>query len=146
MKTLVSIIVPVLNERESIPLFIERFRKSVSGAEFDCEVIFVDDGSDDDTLDIIKSLALSDSRIRWVSLSRNFGKETALTAGFKLARGQCVVPMDVDLQDPPECVLQMYTDWKNGFDVIYGVRVVRNSDSKLKRLSANIFYKVFSRS
>jgi glycosyltransferase involved in cell wall biosynthesis len=101
------------------------------------ENLFVDDGSTDATLEVIRKANASDPRIRGISLSRNFGKEAALTAGLDAARGMAVVPLDVDLQDPPEALPKMVAQWRSGFDVVYGVRDNRETDSLPKRITAD---------
>ena len=105
------------------------------------EIIFIDDGSSDGTLRILREAHAADPRVRAVSLSRNFGKEAALSAGLDLARGLAVIPLDVDLQDPPETIAPMLAKWRSGFDVVYGVRDNRESDSLPKRLTADLYYR-----
>ena len=122
--------VPVFNESETVALFID----SVSGvfaAEplIDLEILFINDGSTDDTLSRLLKLQSVDSRIHIVDLSRNFGKEAALTAGMQLCSGQIIVPIDVDLQDPPQLIPAMVAKWREGFEVVLGRRTDRNSDS-----------------
>ena len=141
-----SIIVPVKDEEEAIPAFLERVRTALeelddpAGRSF--EILFVDDGSSDGTLAQLRSAHAADPRVRAVSLSRNFGKEAAVSAGLDRARGEAVVPMDVDLQDPPEALSGMLTKWREGFEVVYGVRRNREHDSIPKRLTADFFYRV----
>ncbi len=105
------------------------------------EIMFVDDGSSDTTLEAIRLANAADPRVRGLSLSRNFGKEAALSAGLDAARGQSVVPLDVDLQDPPEVLPTMVAQWRAGFDVVYGVRDNRESDSLPKRMTADFYYR-----
>ncbi len=105
------------------------------------EILFIDDGSSDGTLDAIKAENSNDRRVHALSLSRNFGKEAALSAGLDHACGSAIVPMDVDLQDPPEVLGEMLARWRDGFDVVYGVRDDRQSDTFSKRLSADLFYR-----
>jgi glycosyltransferase involved in cell wall biosynthesis len=105
------------------------------------EILFVDDGSTDSTLEVIRKANAADPRVRAISLSRNFGKEAALTAGLDAARGMAVVPLDVDLQDPPEALPRMIAQWRAGFDVVYGVRDNRETDSLPKRLTADLYYR-----
>jgi glycosyltransferase involved in cell wall biosynthesis len=147
-RQLLSIVVPVLNEEESITLFLGEIAhlKAALLQQFklDCEVVFVDDGSTDNTRGVVQGVisSMGDANfVRLVGLSRNFGKEVALTAGLKAATGDLVVPMDVDLQDPPEIVLQMVDVWtKEGVCVVQAVRSDRSEDSPLKRYTANKFY------
>jgi glycosyltransferase involved in cell wall biosynthesis len=140
-----SIIVPVKDEEEAIPFFLERVRSALealddpAGRSF--EILFVDDGSSDGTLAEIRRAHATDPRIRAVSLSRNFGKEAAVSAGLDRCRGEAVVPMDVDLQDPPETLGGMLAKWREGFEVVYGVRRNREHDSLPKRLTADLFYR-----
>ena len=139
---LVSVVVPVLDEAESIPRLLPAIAEALAGIRY--EVVFVDDGSTDATLAIIRAAAAGDPRIRALSLSRRFGKEAALSAGLDAARGDVVVPMDADLQDPPALMPAMLARWREGFDVVYGQRVVRG-DGWAKRLSAGTFYRLFNR-
>jgi glycosyltransferase involved in cell wall biosynthesis len=142
---ILSLIVPVKDEEEAIPVFVERAREALerltdpAGSCF--EILFVDDGSSDGTLEAIRSAHAADFRVRAVSLSRNFGKEAALSAGIELARGEAVVPMDVDLQDPPEVLGAMLEKWRAGFEIVYGVRINRQHDSFAKRLTADLYYR-----
>ena len=105
------------------------------------EILFIDDGSTDTTLEMIRKAHAADPRVRGISLSRNFGKEAALTAGLDAARGKGVVPLDVDLQDPPEALPKMIAKWREGNDVVYGVRDNRETDSLPKRLTADLYYR-----
>ena len=145
-----SLIVPVLNESVSIGPFLQgigAIRKRVVERYPELgnwEIIFVDDGSSDDTLDELIARRKSSPEIKIISLSRNFGKDTALTAGLAAAAGRAVIPIDVDLQDPPEAILAMVEKWRAGYDVVIGVRADRGSDSMLKRVTARWFYRVFN--
>lgn len=139
---LISIVVPCYNETLVVRSFCDEIEKIFdAAANFDFEVVFVDDGSRDDTLLKLIEISNQDSRFKVVELSRNFGKESALSAGIDVASGNAVIPMDVDLQDPPELILQMIEKWQNGADVVLAKRSDRNSDSYLKRASAKWFYK-----
>jgi glycosyltransferase involved in cell wall biosynthesis len=142
---LVSLLVPVFNEEESIDLFIEATSRVMERAGLPCEFVFVNDGSSDGTLPRLIERSRGDPRVRVVSLSRNFGKEAALTAGLDHARGDVVVPMDVDLQDPPELIPRFLERWREGYDVVYGVRASRASDTTSKRMTAGWFYRLFNR-
>lgn len=141
---LLSLVVPVLNEEEAIPVFLEAVDQVFGGTGTDLEIVFVDDGSTDATRDVIAAHAARDPRIRGLSLSRNFGKEAALSAGLDHVRGDAVVPIDVDLQDPLELIPEFVARWREGYDVVYGVRSDRSTDHPLKRLSAGLFYRVFN--
>lgn len=137
-----SVIVPVKNEFASIPTFVTRVSKILARElENDWEIIFVDDGSTDSTLVAIAASHAANPRIRALSLSRSFGKEAALSAGLDHAAGRAVIPIDVDLQDPPELIGEMLARWRDGFDVVYGVRRSRAADSVAKRITANLFYR-----
>ena len=140
-----TIIVPVKDEEASIGPCLDRLipvlEKIPDPASKSFEILFVDDGSDDTTLDVIRKANAADPRIRAISLSRNFGKEAALSAGLDAARGNAVVPLDVDLQDPPESLPKMIAQWRAGFDVVYGVRDNRETDSLPKRLTADLYYR-----
>ena len=143
-KPLISILVPVFNEQDSLTPFLERTFKVLESINSPFEIIFINDGSTDDTLNNLLKLTKDDRRIKVISLSRNFGKEAALSAGIDNASGDVLIPIDVDLQDPPELIPTMLEHWKAGYDVVYGLRVSRDSDSVWKRASANIFYKIFN--
>ena len=140
---LLSVVVPVKNEEQAILGFVERV-----GAILDqiCEtqgweILFVDDGSTDATLPAIVAANLADGRVRALSLSRNFGKEAALSAGLDHARGAAVIPMDVDMQDPPEVLPEMVAKWREGHEMVFGVRRCRQSDGFAKRITAGLYYR-----
>ena len=140
-----SLIIPVKDEEEAIPVFLARVVPILEALGDDAarsfELLFVDDGSSDKTLEVLRRAAVRDPRVRALSLSRNFGKEAALSAGLDHARGLAVMPIDVDLQDPPEAIAPMVGKWREGFDVVYGVRDNRESDSLPKRLTADLYYR-----
>jgi polyisoprenyl-phosphate glycosyltransferase len=139
----VSLVVPVFNEADTVSLFMDRVRQVFDdNSSVRVEIIFVNDGSTDDTLERLLHFQQSDHRVRIVDLSRNFGKEAALTAGLKATRGRVVVPIDVDLQDPLELVYKMIVCWREGYDMVLGRRVARDTDSWTKRVSAKWFYRV----
>ena len=144
-----SLVVPVKDEEEAIAPFVERVTSALSAiddaASKRFEILFVDDGSTDSTMDEIRRANAADPRIRALSLSRNFGKEAALSAGLDHARGEAVVPMDVDLQDPPEVLGDMIAKWREGFEIVYGVRTNRKTDSLPKRLTADLYYRAHNR-
>ncbi len=142
---LISIVAPCYNESETVDLFVGAIDKILADADFVSEIIFVDDGSSDDTRERLSRLAASRDNIRAVVLSRNFGKEAALTAGVDHARGDAVIVMDVDLQDPPELVLDFVRKWRDGYDVVYAAREDRQSDTAAKRATANWFYRLFNK-
>ncbi len=140
-----SLIIPVKDEEEAIPLFLARVVPMLEAlddpAARSFELLFVDDGSSDRTWTMIRDAHARDGRVRGLSLSRNFGKEAALSAGLDCARGLSVIPMDVDLQDPPEVIAPMLAKWRAGYDVVYGVRDNRETDSLPKRLTADLYYR-----
>jgi len=142
----VSIIVPFYNEGESVDYFYDELCLIFSQvSEIDFEVVCVDDGSSDDTLKKLISVAEKDSRFQVIEFSRNFGKEAALTAGIDVSTGDAVIPIDADLQDPPELILEMIKEWLKGAEVVLARRVDRSSDSFLKRKTAEIFYRFHNR-
>jgi len=140
---LLSVVVPVKNEEQAILAFVERVGAVLDGiAEAEgWEILFVDDGSTDATLAAIIAANQRDDRVRALSLSRNFGKEAALSAGLDHARGAAVIPMDVDLQDPPEVLPEMVAKWREGHEMVFGVRRCRDSDGWAKRVTAGLYYR-----
>jgi len=140
---LLTILVPVKDEEEGIAPFVSRVSVILDrlNEPDGWEILFVDDGSRDRTLAEVAVQHARDPRVRCISLSRNFGKEAALSAGLDHAAGQAVIPLDVDLQDPPEVIADMVRSWREGFDVVYGVRRNRESDSIPKRLTADLYYR-----
>jgi glycosyltransferase involved in cell wall biosynthesis len=140
-----SLVIPVKDEEAAIGPCLDRLIPVIQGmddpAARSFEILFVDDGSTDRTLDVIRKSHETDPRIRAISLSRNFGKEAALSAGLDASRGKGVVPLDVDLQDPPEALPKMVAKWRQGNDVVYGVRDNRETDSLPKRLTADLYYR-----
>lgn len=142
----ISLVVPFYNEGCAVELFFKAVGPTLVGipdAAF--EIICIDDGSNDDTLARLLTAAQGDSRIKVIELSRNFGKEAALTAGLDAATGDAVIPMDADLQDPPELIAQLIEKWREGADVVLARRIDRRSDSIAKRSTANLFYKIHNR-
>ncbi|PTQ13457.1 glycosyltransferase [Sphingomonas oleivorans] len=142
-----SLIVPVKNEEAAIGPFVSRVSavldalRAPDGGGESWEILFIDDGSQDATLAAICAANARDARVRGLSLSRNFGKEAALSAGLDHVRGRTVVPIDVDLQDPPEVIGDMLAKWREGYEVVYGVRRNRMTDSLPKRLTADLYYR-----
>lgn len=137
---------PVFNESETVSLFVERINAIFHNVPaVNLEIIFINDGSNDDTLARLLELQKKLDLIQIIDLSRNFGKEAALTAGLNNASGHVVVPIDVDLQDPPELVFQMIEKWREGYDVVVGKRINRNYDTWAKRTSANLFYRIHNK-
>ena len=140
---LLSVVAPVFNEEATIDRFYERVSSALEGLPF--ELVLVDDGSKDASPEILDRLADGDPRVRVISLSRNFGHQTALTAGLDHARGDAVVMLDADLQDPPELIPQMLDRWRGGCDVVYAVREQREGESRFKLATARWFYKLFDK-
>jgi len=138
-----SLVVPCYNEQESIPVFLALVEPILNGLGISYELVFINDGSTDNTLEVLKNSKQNVPEIRILNLSRNFGKEAALTAGIDFAGGQAVIPIDVDLQDPPHLITEMVNIWQeNDVDVVLAKRVDRSKDSFMKRWSANIFYRL----
>lgn len=142
---ILSIVVPVYNESDNILPFYKRLTGVLEGLGESFEILFVDDGSTDLTPDRLTALSGSDNRIRVIGLSRNFGKEIALTAGIDHASGEAVIPIDVDLQDPPELIPRLVEKWREGYEVVYATRSERLGESWLKKWTAALFYKFIKR-
>jgi dolichol-phosphate mannosyltransferase len=136
---LLTILVPVFNEEENVEHFLERLLPVIK--QYPHEVIFIDDGSRDQTVHKLKTHAHHDSSIKLLSFSRNFGHQNALSAGYHVAKGDCVISLDADCQDPPEIIPDMIAKWQEGAKIVYAKRTTRNVDSFLKRSSARIFYR-----
>ena len=142
-KKLITILVPAYNEHESLPHLYDRLVKLMDEqCKYDFEILFVNDGSKDNTLELIKFLRQKDPRINYVNLSRNYGKETAMAAGFDYVRGDALVIIDADLQDPPELISEMIKYWEEGYDDVYARRKSRKGESALKKLTSWGFYRV----
>lgn len=142
---MVSLVVPVFNEQEVLGTFLEKTAAVMDATGLEYEYVFVNDGSTDGTLAALIEVSNENPRVRVIDLSRNFGKEAALTAGIDHARGNVTVPIDVDLQDPPELIPRFIEKWREGYDVVYGVRTRRDEESLGKRASAGLFYRLFNR-
>ncbi|MES2191119.1 MAG: glycosyltransferase family 2 protein [Pseudomonadota bacterium] len=136
-----SIVVPAYNEEDVLPIFHGRLAAALEGLDGEWEVIYINDGSKDGTLRILKELQASDARAGFASLSRNFGKESAMSAGLKLARGDAVVLIDADLQDPPELIPGMVQAWRQGADMVNMRRKTREGETWFKKFSAHWFYR-----
>lgn len=146
MTPLLSVIVPVYNESAVIQAFYARATQALSAIpDINYELVFVDDGSRDDSHAQLTALAAVDSHLRVIKFSRNFGHQVAITAGLDLAQGDCLAVIDADLQDPPEVIGQMVEKWREGFDVIYGVRGDRDGEGHMKLLTASLFYRLLNR-
>ena len=131
-----SLVIPIFNEEAVLPLLIRRIKALLDQLDGLAEAIFVDDGSSDTSAIYLREMATIDPRLRLIELSRNFGHQIAITAGMDAAAGDAVIVMDADLQDPPEVVVQMIEQWKDGFDVVYARRLSRDGESAFKRWTA----------
>jgi polyisoprenyl-phosphate glycosyltransferase len=137
-----SIVIPVFNEEKVLPVLWERVGGVLDASGISYEIVFIDDGSRDGSWSALNDLRGRDRRVRLVRLSRNFGQQAAITAGLDHARGQACIVMDADLQDPPELIPEMVARWREGFDVVYGVRKARRGESLFKRSSAALYYRL----
>lgn len=140
-----SFVIPVHNEEAVVPLLLHRMERLLETLDGRAEVIFVDDGSTDTSGIVLAAKASRDPRFRLIKLSRNFGHQIAITAGMDSAKGDAVIVMDADLQDPPEVVGALIERWKEGFEVVYAQRISRAGESRFKQWTASIFYKLLSR-
>lgn len=145
MKELISIVAAFYNEEKSIPAFFAEFAQLVPKLGLRVEFVCVNDGSRDATLEMLRRQLSSTPNMRIVNLARNFGKEAAISAGLAHARGDAVVVIDADLQDPPSLIAEFIAKWHDGYDVVYGVRSSRKVDSLAKRATAHGFYSLFNR-
>ena len=141
----ISLVVPVYNEQETIEIFYHKIRAYNLLMPYDIEIIFINDGSCDQTEKIIHQLGQNDGLIQALSFTRNFGKEAALMAGLNYATGEAIIPIDVDLQDPIELIPQMIDEWKNGAEIVLAKRTDRLNDTWLKRTTASIFYRLHNK-
>lgn len=140
-----SIVVPMFNEEEVLPKLFDHLGAVLRKLDETYEIICVNDGSTDATAGLLSKAHALDNRVKVLNFSRNFGKEIALTAGLDVASGRAVVPIDADLQDPPELIVSLLEKWREGYDVVYAVRRQRNADTAMKRWSAAKFYQVINR-
>jgi glycosyltransferase involved in cell wall biosynthesis len=145
MKISFSIVVPMYNESSGIEAFFSRTLKVMDELGEPFEIICINDGSRDDTLERLRQIHGRDPRIKVIDLSRNFGKEIALTAGIDFASGEAVIPIDADLQDPPELIPRLVEKWREGYDVVYATRIERDGESFFKRWTARMFYRLIRR-
>lgn len=142
----ISIIVPAYNEEESLPFLYERLTKLMDSIEnYEFEILFINDGSKDKTLEIIKHLRQKDERFCYVNLSRNFGKEIAMMAGLDYAKGDAVIFIDADLQDPPELIPQLIEYWEQGYDDVYAKRKTRDGETFIKKFTSKMYYNVLQK-
>ena len=145
MKIDLSIVVPIYNEEKNIPILYERLKKAASSISSNHELIFVNDGSKDASLLELLKLAQADNRVFYINFSRNFGHQIAVTAGLDYSKGDAVVIIDGDLQDPPELIPQLYAQYKEGYQVVYAQRTKRQGESWLKKMTAKWFYRILKK-
>lgn len=145
MKITYSIIAPIFNEKDNIPELHRRVSEVMDSTGEIWELVMVDDGSTDGSTEMIRELAKQDDHVRPVIFARNFGHQIAITAGWDFARGDAVVVIDADLQDPPELILEMAKKWREGYEVVYAVRAEREGESWFKLWTASLFYRIISR-
>lgn len=142
----ISIIIPAYNEEESLPILYDRTKKLMDNMNnYEFEILFVNDGSKDKTIEIIKKIREEDKRICYVDFSRNFGKEIAMIAGLDYATGDCVIFMDADLQDPPELIPELVKYWEDGYDDVYAKRRSRKGETWLKKFTSTMYYRVLQK-
>lgn len=140
----ISVIIPIYNEETNIQVLYERLKKVLNGIELEHELLFVNDGSQDQSIQVIKQLAEHDINVRYIDLSRNFGHQIAVTAGIDAVHSEYVVIIDADLQDPPELIPEMYEKMKEGFEVVYARRRSRKGEHFLKKVTAKLFYRILT--
>ncbi len=145
MRPIYSFVVPVYNEEECLPELYRRICTLMDQLDASCELVLINDGSRDRTLPLLRDLQQHDPRVCYLSFARNFGHQIAVTAGLNFARGQVVIIMDADLQDPPELVPAMIDQWRQGYQVVYAQRTRREKERWFKRLTAYVFYRVLKR-
>ncbi len=142
---MLSVIIPAYNEEKCIRRAYDTIHALLSGNRIDSEIIFVDDGSQDQTFRIIKALSEEKDNVSGLHLSRNFGKESAISAGLAAANGDCAVVIDCDLQHPPEKIVEMYRLWEQGYEIVEGIKTTRGQEKKAHKLGAKLFYSAISR-
>ncbi|MDT3428091.1 glycosyltransferase involved in cell wall biosynthesis [Paenibacillus forsythiae] len=140
-----SIIVPMYNEGENVSVFYEKITQILVSHNYDYKIICINDGSKDDTMERLRQLANHDKRVKVINLSRNFGKEIAMSAGLNYSKADIVIPIDADLQDPPEVIPLLIEKWKEGYDVVYATRKKRDGETWLKKATAHTFYRVMGK-
>lgn len=142
MKKKLSVIIPIYNEEGNIPALFERLNSVVSKMDVEPEFLFVNDGSRDNSIALIKALAAKNTFVKYIDFSRNFGHQVAVSAGLDKASGDAIVIIDADLQDPPELIIEMFGKMQNGFDVVYAKRRARKGESFMKKFTAGMFYRI----
>lgn len=147
MKTLISILIPCYNEALSLPILIPKLEDIANNLkQYDWEILCVNDGSKDNTLEVLRELRQIYNRVNYIDLSRNYGKENAMLAGFDYVKGDCMVIMDADLQHPPHVILQMLEKWEEGYDDVYASRLTRGKESWLRKKLSLLYYRILQRS
>lgn len=143
MNKLISIVVPAYNEADNIPHIVSALKDTFIAQNYRYEIIIVDDGSKDKSVEIAREISLSDPTVKYIEFSRNFGKDQALKAGIDLAKGDALVTIDADMQHPPSLILEMIAQWEIGYEIIYAYRQEKNPDAKLKnKIGSRLFYKL----
>lgn len=145
MKKTISVVIPAYNEEKNLPLMRESLEKIFEKLSYEYEIIFVNDGSTDGSLDVLKKMARKDSRIKILDFSRNFGKEVAISAGCHAAGGDAIITMDADLQHPPRLIKKFLALWENGAEVVYTVRKENSGARMFKKISSRLFYWIFNK-
>ena len=140
----ISIIVPFLNEEENLPILYQRIISVFENIKEQLELVFIDDGSHDQSLKWVKLIAAENSNVKYIKLSRNFGHQRAITAGMNHCTGDAAIIIDADLQDPPEVIKDLIEKWKDGYEVVHAVRSKRNGEPLLKKILAHFFYRIMS--
>ena len=140
-----SVVAPIFNELENLPELYSRVKDVMESTSEQWELLLVDDGSTDGSTDKIRELAVQDRHVRHVIFARNFGHQIAITAGWDYARGDAVIIIDADLQDPPEVILDLIKKWKEGYEVVYAIRAEREGESWFKLWTASLFYRIIYR-
>ena len=147
MKKLISILIPCYNEAQSLPILIPKLEDIANNLkQYDWEFLCVNDGSKDNTLEVLRELRQTHNRVNYIDLSRNYGKENAMLAGFDYVKGDCMVIMDADLQHPPHVILQMLEKWEEGYDDVYASRLTRGKESWLRKKLSLLYYRILQRS
>lgn len=144
-KPILSFVIPAYNEEKNVEIIYFRIKSLMQKIDEGFELIFINDGSTDNTLKKLYNLAQKDNKVKIINLSRNFGHQAALSAGLKLAKGDAVISMDCDLQDPPEIIQEMYQKWKSGFDIVYARRLNYRKDHFFKTLGSKIYYRILNK-
>jgi glycosyltransferase involved in cell wall biosynthesis len=141
----ISVIIPIYNEEGNILKLFERLQLVINRLDAEAEYIFINDGSKDNSISLIRDLAAAHSNVRYIDFARNFGHQIAVTAGLDHCSGDAVVIIDADLQDPPELIEGLYKKWKEGFEVVYAKRILREGESQSKKVMAKLFYRLLKK-